>query len=105
MGPAFVALGWIVVCGTAFVPVFIAAWVVLRSAGRAFVLAATFTAGAFAGFVGGGFLGRWLMHSPATGPGSETALIAFATAGAIGGAILAVFMLGKFSRYPPWRRY
>jgi hypothetical protein len=104
MGPAFVAFGWMIVIGLAFVPVFIAALVILRSVSRAFVLAATFTVGAFAGFVACGLLGNWLMFSPTTGPGSETSLIAFATAGAVGGAMLAVYLLGRFSRYPPWRR-
>ena len=105
MGPAFVALGWMIVIGIAFVPVFIAAMVILHSAARAFVLAATFTAGAFAGFVGFGLLGNWLMFSAETGPGSTTSQIVFATAGAIGGGLLAVYMLGQFSKYPPWRRY
>jgi len=105
MGPAFAAMGWMIVIGTAFVPVFIAAVIILRSMGRAFVLAATFTAGAFAGFVACGLLGDWLMRSPTSGPGSTTSLILFATAGAVGGGLLAVYLLGKFSRYPPWRRY
>jgi hypothetical protein len=105
MGPAFVAAAWMIVIGIAFVPVFIAAVVILRSVSRAFLLAATFTAGAFAGFVGCGLLGDWLMRSPITGPGSTASLVAFATAGAVGGGMLAVYLLGRFSRYPPWRRY
>jgi hypothetical protein len=105
MGPAFVAFGWMIVIGMAFVPVFIAAFFILRSAGRAFALAATFTAGAFAGFVGCGFLGAWLMQTRTMDPESTAYLIAFATAGAIGGGVLAVYILGKFAKYPPWRRY
>jgi hypothetical protein len=107
MGPAFVAVGWMIVIGCAFVPAFIAAMVMLRSVWRAFVLAATFTAGAFAGFVGGGFLGAWLMESRSVNldTRSTTLLICFATAGAIGGGALAVYLLGRYARFPPWRRY
>ena len=97
--------GWVIVAGMAFVPAFIAGLVILKSVGRAFALAATFTAGAFAGFVGGGFLGGWLMQSHTMDPQSAALLITFATAGAIGGGVLAVYILGQFTRYPPWRRY
>jgi hypothetical protein len=104
MGPAFVAFSWVTVVGLQFVPVFIAALVMLRSVTRAFVLSATFTAGAFAGFVGFGFLGGQLIETHTTDPGSTTLLIAFATAGAVGVGVLAVYILGKLVSYPPWRR-
>jgi hypothetical protein len=93
------------VIGMAFTPVFVAAWVFLRSPWRAFALAATFTAGAFAGFVGCGFLGYSLMNSDTTGRPSETSLLLFSTAGAIAGGVLAVWVLNRFSKYPPWKRY
>ena len=101
MGPAGVAFGWVRVTGRVCVPVFIAALFLLRSAGRAFVLAAVFTAGAFAGFTGCGFLGAWLMQTRTMDPESTALLIAFATAGAIGGGVLAVYILGKFAKHPP----
>jgi len=103
MGPSFLAFGWVVV-GLAFVPTFIAGVFILRSLARAFVLSAGFTLGAFAGFAGSGFLGAWLMRSRSMDPDSTTVLICFATAGAIGGAILALYLLGRFAKNPPWRR-
>lgn len=105
MGPAFVAVGWMIVVGLAFVPIFIASLVMTHSFARAFVLSATFTAGAFLGFAGCGILGAWLMDSRSMDPNSTAFLVAFATAGAIGGGILAVFILNRFAKYPPWRRY
>lgn len=105
MGPAFVAFTWIAVVGFAFVPIFIAAFVMLRSFGRAFLLAATFTAGAFVGFLGCGVLGGWILDSHLMDTQSTAILISFATLGAIGGGILALSVLGRFSKYPPWRRY
>jgi hypothetical protein len=104
MGPAFIAFSWVTVIGLQFVPVFIVALVMLRSLKRALVLSATFTAGAFAGFVGFGFLGGWLIERRMTDSGSTTLVIAFATAGAVGVGVLAVYFLGKSVSYPPWRR-
>ena len=97
-------LAWGVVVGMAFVPTFLVALVMLRSVWRAFVLAAAFTGGAFAAFIGCAFVGSWLLR-PQMGQESEPLVWAFATAGAIGGGVLALYVLGRFSRYPPWRRY
>jgi hypothetical protein len=105
MGPAFVAVAWVIVVGAAFLPVFIVALFMMHSVGRAFVLSAAFTAGALAGFVGCGVASGWLLQTRTMEFGSTALLIGFATAGAIGGGILAVYILGRFSKYPPWRRY
>ena len=104
MGPAFVVFSWVTVIGLQFLPVFIIALFMLRSVKRAFVLSATFTAGAFAGFVGFGFLGAKLIELHVMEPGSAALVIAFATAGAVGAGVLAVYFLGRFAKYPPWRR-
>ncbi len=104
MGPAFVVFSWVTVVGLQFLPVFIIALLMLRSVKRAFVLSATFTAGAFTGFVAFGFLGEWLIESQVMGLKSAELLIAFATAGAVGAGVLAVYVLGKLADYPPWRR-
>jgi hypothetical protein len=93
------------VVGMAFIPVFIAAWVVLRSGWRALVLAVMFTAGALAGFVGGGLVGYSLMTTDSAGPPSFISALLFSTAGAVAGGVLAVWLLGRFSKYPPWKRY
>ena len=105
MGPAFYVIGWMTVVGMAFIPVFIAAWVVLRSGWRALVLAAMFTAGALAGFVGGGLVGYSLMTTDSAGPPPGISVLLFSIAGAVAGGVLAVWLLGRFSKYPPWKRY
>ena len=104
MGPAFVAFVWMIVIGMAFVPTFIIGLFMLHFVARAFVLAAAFTGGAFAAFIACGFLGVWLLRTDTTW-GSEAALMTFAAAGAAGGGVLGVYLLGKVSKYPPWRRY
>jgi len=105
MGPAFVAAGWMIVVGMVFVPAFIASWIMLRSPLRTLALAATFCVGALAGFAGCMALGSWLMSPHASDAPSMLWLFVFATACAIGAGVIAVWMLGRFSRYPPWRRY
>ena len=102
MGPAFTVLGWSLICGSVFFPVFIAAWVMLRSAGRAFALAVVFSAGALAAYVACGMLGARLIDP--LGAHTEAYLAGFAAAGAVGGGVLATFIFGKLSRQPPWRR-
>ena len=104
MGPAFVMFGWFFIASLVFLPAFIIALVMLRSARRGLVLAATFTAGAFMGFLGCAVLGSWLMGVHPQELRSFTLFLVFATAGAIGGGVLAVGVLGHFSKYPPWRR-
>jgi hypothetical protein len=87
-----------------FVPVFIIALVILRSALRALVLALTFTVGAAAGYLAALAAGRGLMRSSLGAPPADTTMLIFCTAAAIGGGLLAVFILGRFSKTSPWRR-
>ena len=87
-----------------FIPVFIVAVVMLRSAGRALVLALTFTIGAAAGYLAALAGGRGLMRSQMGAPPADVMLVIFISAAAIVGGILAVFILGRFSKTSPWRR-
>jgi hypothetical protein len=102
MGLGFSFFAWSMICGLVFIPVLIAAWVMLRSAGRAFALAVVFSAGALTAFLACGLLGSQVLD--VHGANYDLALIGFATAGAIGGGALAIFVFGKLSRQPPWRR-
>ena len=86
------------------IPLFIIAFVMLQSASRAFVLAATFTGGAMLGFFLGVLLGSWLMDVHPQEGGSLALLLTFASASAVAGGALAIWMLGKLSGNPPWRR-
>jgi hypothetical protein len=90
--------------GIVFIPLFVIALVMMRSATRAFVLAATFTAGAMMGFFLGVLLGSWLMEVHPQESGSLLLLLAFASASAVAGGAIATWMLGKLSGNPPWRR-
>lgn len=89
--------------GLVFVPLLVISLLMMRPV-RAFVLAASFTLGAM-----GGFLAGLLAGDPIFGPfgGDGTKLfwlILFASLAAIGGGVLAVFLLGKLSGQSLWRR-
>lgn len=111
MGPLVVVMGWMMIGSIVFVPLFIIAFFMLRSGARAFVLSAAFTAGAviglFAAFVVPQIVSKTFdvtntLHPPWMAP---TLAILYVSAAMIGGGVLAVFLLGKLSKYPPWRRY
>ena len=104
MGPLFSAYVLAMLLGIVFIPLFIIAYVMTRSASRAFVLAVTFTGGAMVGFFLGVLLGSWLMDTHPQETGSFALFITFASASAVAGGVIAVWLLGKLSGNPPWRR-
>ncbi len=103
MGPLFSLFSMMLLGSIVFVPLFVIAVVMLGSALRAFVLAATFTIGAMAGFFAGLMLAGTLIERQTS---DQWAVYHFAFAGAasVAGGVLAVFLLGKIAKYPPWRR-
>jgi len=68
------------------------------------VLAATFSFGASLGFLACAELGRQFIEVHASDVGSTFEIILFATAGAAGVGVFVVFLLGKVTGHPPWRR-
>jgi hypothetical protein len=104
MAPWFPAAALLLIGACLFVPTFVVALVMLRSTVRAFVLSATFTMGALAGallaLAGVSLIARG--HSPDV---IGVLQAVFVAAGSVGGAVLAVFLLGRLSKFPPWRRY
>ena len=104
MGPLFSAYVLAMLLGIVFIPLFVIAFVMLRSASRAFILAVTFTGGAMVGFFLGVLLGSWLMDVHPQESGSLLLLLTFASASAVAGGAIAIWMLGKLSGNPPWRR-
>jgi hypothetical protein len=90
--------------GAFFVPLFVIALAMLRSARRAFVLAATFTIGATAGYCLSFLVAPELMELHMQEIRTHVLLYAFASAGAVAGGVLAVFLLSKLSARPPWQR-
>ena len=98
LGRSYILAVWV------FVPVFVIAVLMLRSAGRALALALTFTAGAAIGYLAALAGGRDLMRDSMGAPPADPLYVLFAAAAALCGGLLAVFMLGRFTRTSPWRR-
>ncbi len=96
--PATLLVGWV------FWPIFVIALAVLRSFLSAFVLAATFTGGAMAGFFVTVLIAINLLHMRPEGGDSPLAFVLFVSAGATAGAVVAVFGLSRLTKIPPWRR-
>ena len=104
MGPLFSAYVLAMLLGIVFIPLFVIALAMLRSASRAFVLASTFTMGAMIGFFLGVLAGSWLLETHAEQTGSLVLLFTFAAASAVAGGVIAIWLLGKLSGNSPWRR-
>jgi sugar phosphate permease len=105
MWPIYSIVALLLLGTVVFVPAFIIAMAMLGSAARAFVLSATFTVDGMAGFFATMLVSGLVLDTHVSDPRSLTWMFAFASAGAVGCAVLAVFLLGRLSRYPPWRRY
>jgi hypothetical protein len=87
-----------------FVPVFVIALILLKQVSRAFVIAAVFATGATAGFLLAALAGHWAVGRAIATEIREAMLVAFATAGAVAGGVLAVWALEKNNKEAPWRR-
>ncbi|HEV8441928.1 MAG TPA: hypothetical protein VGQ27_00560 [Steroidobacteraceae bacterium] len=92
------------VAACVFVPVFVIALIVLKQLSRAFVIAVVFAGGATAGFLLAGMGGHWAVGRAVASEMREALLVAFATAGAVAGGVLAVWALEKNNKEAPWRR-
>ena len=104
MGPLFSAYILAMLLGIVFIPLFVIAFFMVRSATRAFILASTFTMGAMGGFFLGVLGGSWLLNVHPDQTGSLVLLFTFAGASAVAGGVIALWLLGKISGNPPWRR-
>jgi len=104
MGPLFSAYVLAMLLGVVFIPLFVIALAILRSATRAFVLSSTFTMGAMIGFFLGVLAGSWLLEVHPEQSGTLVLLFTFAGASAVAGGVIALWLLGKMSGNPPWRR-
>ena len=104
MGPLFSAYILAMLLGIVFIPLFVIALFMVRSTTRAFILASTFTMGAMGGFFLGVLGGSWLLNVHPDQTGSLVLLFTFAGASAVAGGVIALWLLGKISGNPPWRR-
>jgi hypothetical protein len=105
VGPLFSTFALLVMAGSLFVPAFAVALAMVRSVRRAFVLSATFSTGALAGGLGALALGIAMIARRHSSEVTEMLVMTFAAAGAAAGGTIAVYLLGRLSRHPPWRRY
>ncbi|HEX5160986.1 MAG TPA: hypothetical protein VFV88_04645 [Steroidobacteraceae bacterium] len=104
MGSLFSAYILAMLLGIVFLPLFVIAFAMVRSVGRAFILASTFTLGAMGGFFLGVLGGSWLLEVHPDETGSVVMLLTFAGAAAVAGGVIALWLLGRMSGSPPWRR-
>jgi len=101
MAPLFI----LILGSSLFLPTFVIAILMLHSVARAFVLSAAFTMGALAGAIGAWLLGSLAIGRLHEAQITEALAVVFVAAGAVAGGVLAVYGLGKLSKYPPWKRY
>jgi hypothetical protein len=99
---SLLTLAMVAVC--VFVPVFVIALIMLKQVSRALVIAAVFAVGATVGFLLAGMAGHWAVWRAVASEIREALLVAFATAGAAAGGVLAVWALEKNDKESPWRR-
>jgi hypothetical protein len=92
------------VAGSVFVPVFVIALIMLKQLSKALVIAVVFAGGATAGFLLAGLAGNWAVGRAVAAETRDALLVAFATAGAVAGGVLAVWGLAKNNKDAPWRR-
>jgi hypothetical protein len=104
MSGAFAVAGWMIIVGVVFVPALVIATIILRSFGRALLLASAFTAGALPGFIIAGAVGWTLIRATSFGTGREILATTLATLGAIAGGAIAVWLCSRCTGSPPWRR-
>jgi hypothetical protein len=104
MAALFSAYVLAMLLGIVFIPLFVIALAMLKSATRAFVLAATFTGGAMGGFFLGVLGGSRLLNTHPQEDASLLLLLTFASASAVAGGAIALWLLGRISGSPPWRR-
>ena len=88
-----------------FVPLFIVAIVMLKSVARAFVLSGTFSIGAVTAGVLAYPAAITILSRRHSDDVNGVLVMLFAAAAAVAGGVLAVWVLGKLSSHPPWRRY
>jgi uncharacterized SAM-binding protein YcdF (DUF218 family) len=103
MGPEYIAIGWLMIASILFVLSFVVSAVMLRSFRRALSLSLAFTGGAIAGLLAAAVLAAGFMFTLQV-RFPTPANLALAVLGSVGGGIIAVLMLNKASKYPPWRR-
>jgi hypothetical protein len=90
--------------GYLFVPLFLIALAMLRSGTRALILAGTFSLGATVTGLMSFATAMTLLSRRHSDEINVVLLYTFAAAGAVAGGVLAVFLLSRLTRYPPWRR-
>ena len=94
----------LIVGGAVFVPLLVIAIVRFESAAVALAVSATFSIGAMAGFFLSLLLATQVIPRHSAGEATELLQFAFASAGAIAGAAIALALLRKIAGDQSWRR-
>ena len=87
-----------------FIPTFIVALAMRFPLSRAFALAGVFSIGAVLGSLLAQLLAMVVMNQDRPSADREPFNVAFMAAGAAAGGAIALWLAGKWSKTPPWRR-
>jgi hypothetical protein len=87
-----------------FIPTFIVALAMHLPAARACALAGVFAIGAVLGSLLAQVLAMLVMNQERPSADREPFNVAFMAAGAVAGGAVALWLAGKWSKAPPWRR-
>src|SRR5687768_11114902 len=93
MYPATLGLVLVAIC--VFVPIFAIALFILKSAGRAFSIAAVFALGSVLGWCIAGYLAQAAVGRAVSPEVRDAFGAAFSTGGAVAGGVLAVWLLTR----------
>jgi hypothetical protein len=104
MGVLFSAMTLAVMSACLFVPIFVVALAMRLPALRALALSGTFTLGAVAGAIFATWLGKLLLGRAHDASINDLYGVLFLAAGAAAGGVIAVWLLARLSKSPPWRR-
>jgi ABC-type cobalamin transport system permease subunit len=98
------AFSLFLVAACVFVPMFIIALIMVKSALRAVSVAALFAMGSVLGFVAAAALARWAVGHGVGNDIHEIMTVAFAVGGAVAGGVIAVWILERNNPHRPSRR-
>ena len=92
------------VAACVFVPMFVIALIMVKSALRALTVAALFSVGSVLGFVLAAALADWAVGHGVGSDVRQVMSVAFAVGGAVAGGVIAVWILERNNPHRPSRR-
>jgi ABC-type cobalamin transport system permease subunit len=98
------AFSLFLIAACVFVPMFVIALIMVKSALRALTVAALFAMGSVLGFVLAAMLADWAVGHGVGNDIREVMSVAFAVGGAVAGGVIAVWILERNNPHRPSRR-